>query len=359
MKERQIVILYDNLNLCGGATRLVISTIEALNTKNYKIFLVTRRRTDWGRIQHTFGKQVHVEREYTLPLGLDISNTYESLALLLPKLKMHQGNILTFNAKGDVIPAIWDDVTYMHTPGLWGVYNTLLWRFYFAPSRLVKETFFKPRVLLTNSLFSKRKITQIFGRDAEVVYPPIDLSTHKELLKQRAVRKNIVAICSRFSIGRRIDLVTKIATSTEGKFFVMGPTEKASEKIISHIRKEISREGLQEEIVLYPNISHGERLRILSRSKVYLNLARNEHFGMATVEAMAAGCIPVVHDSGGPKEFVPKRWRYKDSEGASDKIRQAFDFWSGAEAEKISKATDRFDESHYHRRIFEILDEIA
>jgi glycosyltransferase involved in cell wall biosynthesis len=29
-----------------------------------------------------------------------------------------------------------------------------------------------------------------------------------------------------------------------------------------------------------------------------------EHFGISVGEAMAAGCVPVVHDSGGPREIV-------------------------------------------------------
>jgi len=359
LKERQLVIVHDNLNLCGGAERLAISSIEAVKTKNYKIFLVTRIRTDWSRIQRIFCKQVRVEREYCLPLGLNISNTYESLALVLLKLKVHQGDTLIFNTKGDVIPAIWDDVTYMHAPASTVAYNTLPWRFYFATSRLVNKAFFKPRILLTNSLFSKQKIAQIFGRDAEVVYPPIDLNTYKKLLNCEESRRNVVAVVSRFSIERQLDRIPEIATSVEGRFFVMGPTTRASTKLIYGLKKQIRRMGLEEKIVLCPNISHKEKLRILSRSKVFLNPARGEHFGMAIVEAMAAGCIPVVPDSGGPKEFVPRRWRYKDTEEAADKIRQAFDLWSRAEAEKISKITDRFDEVHYQRRVLDIIDEIA
>ena len=36
----------------------------------------------------------------------------------------------------------------------------------------------------------------------------------------------------------------------------------------------------------------------------YVHCAENEHFGITIVEAMAAGCVPIVHDSGGPREIV-------------------------------------------------------
>jgi glycosyltransferase involved in cell wall biosynthesis len=42
----------------------------------------------------------------------------------------------------------------------------------------------------------------------------------------------------------------------------------------------------------------------LSRSRIYLHLMEGEHFGITIVEAMSAGCVPVVHASGGPREIV-------------------------------------------------------
>lgn len=42
-------------------------------------------------------------------------------------------------------------------------------------------------------------------------------------------------------------------------------------------------------------------LQYLQRSTVGVNGMWNEHFGIGVVEYLAAGCIPVVHDSGGPK----------------------------------------------------------
>jgi glycosyltransferase involved in cell wall biosynthesis len=43
---------------------------------------------------------------------------------------------------------------------------------------------------------------------------------------------------------------------------------------------------------------------LLADAKIYVHCALNEHFGISIVEAMAAGCVPVVHDSGGPREIV-------------------------------------------------------
>jgi glycosyltransferase involved in cell wall biosynthesis len=38
---------------------------------------------------------------------------------------------------------------------------------------------------------------------------------------------------------------------------------------------------------------------MLSRAKVYVHCFENEPFGISIVESMAAGCVPIVHRSGG------------------------------------------------------------
>jgi len=53
--------------------------------------------------------------------------------------------------------------------------------------------------------------------------------------------------------------------------------------------------------------------KYLGEAKVYLHTMKDEHFGITIVEAMSAGCVPIVHDSGGPKEIVSEeigfRWQ--------------------------------------------------
>jgi len=50
---------------------------------------------------------------------------------------------------------------------------------------------------------------------------------------------------------------------------------------------------------------------MLARAKVYVHCARNEHFGITIVEAMAAKCVPVVHNTGGPREIVTDKVGYR------------------------------------------------
>jgi glycosyltransferase involved in cell wall biosynthesis len=50
---------------------------------------------------------------------------------------------------------------------------------------------------------------------------------------------------------------------------------------------------------------------ILGRAKVYVHCAQGEHFGITIVEAMSAGCVPVVNNTGGPREIVSDDSGYK------------------------------------------------
>ena len=45
-----------------------------------------------------------------------------------------------------------------------------------------------------------------------------------------------------------------------------------------------------------------------------------EHFGIAPMEALASGCITLVHNSGGSGEFIPEEFRWSTFEDLKEKI---------------------------------------
>ena len=67
------------------------------------------------------------------------------------------------------------------------------------------------------------------------------------------------------------------------------------------------------------NVSHAELLRLLASAHVGLHAMRMEHFGICVVEYMAAGCVAIAHDSGGPREDIlaPRGVGYLASDRAS------------------------------------------
>ena len=68
-------------------------------------------------------------------------------------------------------------------------------------------------------------------------------------------------------------------------------------------------------IEIITNMEWGELVKLFARSHIFWHASgmgededvhpeRFEHFGITTVEAMAAGCIPVVINRGGQKEII-------------------------------------------------------
>jgi len=72
-----------------------------------------------------------------------------------------------------------------------------------------------------------------------------------------------------------------------------------------------------------------------------------EHFGMAVLEAMAAGLIPVVPNEGGVIEFVPQEYQFNTIEQAAEIIMYVFNHLPKTERIKLSDNINKFSNSHY------------
>jgi glycosyltransferase involved in cell wall biosynthesis len=83
-----------------------------------------------------------------------------------------------------------------------------------------------------------------------------------------------------------------------------------------------------------------------------------EHFGMAVLEAMAAGLIPVVPNEGGLTEFVPQKYQFDTLEKAAEIIKYIFKYLPKTERIKISSDVSKFSNSHYIKGFQTILNEL-
>lgn len=165
--------------------------------------------------------------------------------------------------------------------------------------------------IICNSQFTKEFIDKEFGVDSEVLYPPVPVNRYKPGRKTK-----IILSVGRFHPLKKqevlIEVFKKISRKLRGWKLVLagGLLEQDREYFNKLIKKS---KGLKIEVL--PNLDF-EQLKVLyGKAKIYWHAAgftenenknprRMEHFGITTVEAMAAGCVPIAFRGGGQKEII-------------------------------------------------------
>jgi glycosyltransferase involved in cell wall biosynthesis len=94
--------------------------------------------------------------------------------------------------------------------------------------------------------------------------------------------------------------------------------------------------------------------KALQNSKIFLHSMQNEPFGISTVEALNAGCIPVTHDSGGQQEIVlDSRFRYTSQSECVDIINLVSNNEYTLNVDEISEQLESYTDSHFRKMLQE------
>jgi len=174
-----------------------------------------------------------------------------------------------------------------------------VWRLYYRPA----STYYRNRVrrvgiLLSVSDFTRGFVAKKWERDSKTVYPPCPVEDYSEFTNVKS-RENLVVTIGRIVPEKRFHLFIELARIVpKTRFVAIGSLSDETSAYYDQLKKS-APENVS--FVLSPL----RKVRdILGRAMAYVHCAENEHFGITIVEAMAAGCVPIVHDSGGPKEIV-------------------------------------------------------
>ena len=315
----KIAVAHHSLNIPGGAERLCLVVIEALQKRGHDVSLITVEKTDWNLIQKNFGVVVKPNKEEYITKSrvsknlssIPIASTY-FLTYIMQLLanKSKQKHDLIVNTFGDVINSI-ADLTYVHFPiraalelsQIPAFSNKSMWwaiapLYDLAVSLLDKVS---PGALLTNSKFMQEIIKNFLHRDSLVIYPPVNVETLSSPSFRNRKEGCTVAIVASYTPKRYLEQVPLIAKYTKfAKFVVMGKADEYSVPTLRKLKEQISTFRVKDRITILTNVPIDKFLEILLRAKVYLHIMPYDHFGISVVEGMASGCVPVVHHSGGP-----------------------------------------------------------
>jgi len=254
------------------------------------------------------------------------------------------------------------DVSYIHYPLLKRVETELPYlrnKIYFYSYRTFlsfSKKKINEKLFFANSGFTAEAIKTEFNTNSHILYPPVanEIFLNQNETELDEQRDNTVVTIARISHEKNLQIIPHIAkyTQKDTSFIIAGLLDSAA--VLESLQKTIEKLEVSRKVKILPNVKRHRLNDLLLKSKIYLHPTMNEHFGVSIVEAMASGCVPIVHNSGGPKEFVPSHLRYESIEEAAQKIDKAIESWSPKEAYRISKYAHRFSESNFSERFMKI-----
>ena len=149
--------------------------------------------------------------------------------------------------------------------------------------------------VFTNSTNTRDRLKYFTGYDAEIIYPPVDLSR----FVPSETRGDYYYSWARLSAIKRVDkIIEAFAKMPEKKLiFSYGINDPEKEKILEIAKKYSNISAIQ-------SPDDPELIKLISESVATIYIPVDEDFGMTPVESMACG-VPVIGvNDGGLKESV-------------------------------------------------------
>ena len=349
------------INWCAGAEWVAINIITALKEHGHKVIVLSDAPLNQNKFMDVFGRKILVDQEIVFPLRFFSSTNHRNIytnAIICLVLKS-KCEVLVDTFSNAILPGM--DASYFQGFPLLERLRNLPYlrnKIFFSPYQNYKNFFrdnFKNKLLFANSKYSADAIRAELDVEPHILYPSVSnyiLNPNDVDLEKQ--RNNNVVTVARISEIKNLQIIPYIAelTSKEISFTIAGLLD--SEKTLNMLLKLVKDLNLSKRVRILTNVKREQLKKLLLNSKVFLHPSKNEPFGISIVEAMASGCIPVVHNSGGPKEFVPLNQRFNNIDEAADIVEKAIADWSPTRARKFSKMAERFGENNFSKQFIDI-----
>ncbi len=143
-----------------------------------------------------------------------------------------------------------------------------------------------------NSQNVRQRIRNFYGREAEVIYPPLD--TGRFYLNKNKAREDYYLVVSAFVPYKRVDLVIEAFNQIDRKLVIAG-----SGPLAAHYEKMRKKDS-----IFFLGPLSDSRLRDLYAGARALIFPTEEDFGIVPLEAQACGTPVIAYGKGGALESV-------------------------------------------------------
>lgn len=220
--------------------------------------------------------------------------------------------------------------SYVENPGF-GLLNPIVRFFFKLFVKPLKKADYKaaqkPDYFITISEYASGLIEKYYNRESIIIFPPVNVD---KFLPKQPVEKsveNFYITTSRQVTWKRIDLAIKACIQEKKKLVIIGdgPEHQKLEKIAND----------SEYIKFLPATNQDGLKKYLTKAKGYI-FPSLEPFGIAPVEALAAGCPVIAFKKGGALDYI------RDRENGT--------FFEKQTVKSLSEALQKFDKMKFNKK---------
>ena len=250
--------------------------------------------------------------------------------------------------------AMYDE--YVKNPGF-GILNPLV-RFFFKlfvkPMRKADyKAAQRPDHFITISDYAKDEIKKYYHRDATVINPPVEIEDFGIDGKVKAKIDDTFITTSRQVTWKRLDLCIEGCLKTNSKLIIIG--EGPEHKNLVKLAKNSPL------IEFRPLLKKAELASYLRGAKGYI-FPSMEPFGIAPVEALAAGCPVIAFDQGGARDYIIENkngifFKKQDGEAVARAIKKFNEMSFDKKA--VSKSVEKFSRERFRKELQQLVEKNA
>lgn len=265
-------------------------------------------------------------------------------------------------AKGIEIPKNAVHICYCHTPMryLWGFERDYLSKipFFVKPFVGVIKDYLRKFDLdsnqsvhhfIANAENVRTRIKNFYGRDSEVIYPPVDTSIYSSGNDPAPAEQGYYLAVSAFVPYKRVDLVIEAFNNNGKQLLVVGGGPL--EKYYRSLRKNSN-------ISFLGSVSNSE-LRKLYKGARALLFPTEEDFGIVPLEAQACGTPVIAYGKGGALESVKHGLFFEEQ--TPEAIQRAIEDFEklSIDRSQIPAAVEPFKKERFKKEIAVFVEEHA
>jgi len=364
-----VAVLQSRVSGRDGRSRVAAELIETLNEMGVVPSLYTHSSKELiDEFCQGFGKQLHV-KPFTIAEFNPLHVLTLSAALANFPLKKHISGYHTvwnMNNNPYFLPKGPRYIHYVHFPVDAAIdYHEKfdsgihLWfrramKLYYRLARALSYSFLSDdHKLLANSQFTAENIRSCWRApvdDIQVVYPPCDY----EAVSQFCPNRSCISIGAFSEDKRQLEQIKIGSQLPHITFHLVGRSDHSPVYFQKCVAEKAKLKA--DNVLLHTDLDRNGLRDLLKSCSMGIHTKQFEHFGIAVVEILGSGCIPFVHDSGGPAEIVTDQCcRFRNIEEAVEKI-SAID-WDNAEQlyQDLSKNLHRYSAATFRQSIKSLL----